>query len=363
MSASTQPYSAAARGRLPMRPLARVLLLGSGLLICMLVAMYFLVMPAAQIEPTAPTSTWSAGPPMILPAIADAQAPAAAPAPASAAPPVPGPVVVPSEGIRPMQVWGADSGSLLQHAAGKLTGEASGGAGGAEGAAGQHDGDRPGDQPGNGGTEYASRLTPTATTEGEANVYKDISLLLAESTMFGCLPQSPIDTQLVGGVSCIVDENVWSADGSNILIDKGAVVSGEIQRGLEQGQDRAFILWRSVRSKRVYASLDSPAVDELGQMGVPGEVNEHLWRKIKASLLLTGVQGLANAGQAYASRGNGNSYVNFSSGESLASQSLAHDINIPTTLWRGQAWPLKVYVQHPVFFHRAYNNVLMAGVK
>jgi type IV secretion system protein VirB10 len=225
---------------------------------------------------------------------------------------------------------------------------------------GQGGPDKSGDGSGN-ATDYGSRLKPTPTQDGEAGVYKDISLMLAETTTFGCLPNSPIDTQLAGGVSCTVDENVWSAGGTVILIDKGATVSGEIQRGLEQGQDRAFILWRSVRSNRVFANLNSPAVDELGQMGVPGEVNDHLWKKIKATLILTAIEGLSNAGQAYAERGNGNTYVNFGNGQSLASQALSHDLNIPTTLWRGQAWPLKVYVQHNIFFRRAYNNVLLAG--
>ena len=149
------------------------------------------------------------------------------------------------------------------------------------------------------------------------------------------------------------------------MIDRLAMVSGEIQRGLENGQDRAFILWRSVRSKRVHAVLNSPATDQLGQMGAPGEVNDHLWKKVKATLLLTAVEGLSSVAQNLASRSN-NSVTNsfqFNNGSSLAQTMLQHDINIPSTLWRGQAWPLRVYVQHDVQFHRAYNNVLTAGVK
>lgn len=349
---ATAPYSQAARGRVPFRPIVRVMIVGLAIVGVVMSITLMFVMPWGKRTTTLPPPTWTAGVAMTMPAVTvSPPPPPPAPTPDSFdTPPVPGPPPIAS-GPRPMAIWGADNGPITRAA--NAIGDTIGG----HGAGGDQP---PADGPA-GNTEYASRLKATPTEDGEAAVYKDISLMLAETTTFSCIPKSPIDTQLVGGVACIVDEPVWSADGSNILIDKGAVVSGEIQRELEDGQDRAFILWRSIRSKRVYAQLNSPAVDELGQMGVPGIVNEHLWKKIKATLILTAIEGFGNVATTVAQRGDGNSYVNFNNGQSLASQSLARDLNIPTTLWRGQAWPLKVYVQHNVFFHRAYNNVLLAG--
>jgi type IV secretion system protein VirB10 len=290
----------------------------------------------------ADNADWSSGGQVTLPIMeaappppkpAPPQSPAAAPAPATPPPDV---------AVHRMTAWGADgSNSIVQRVAGAV-GYGPGGAGQNGGAQGQNEaGGTPGEaQAGAAQSDYANRLTPSAIPrDGDASVYADISLLLPETKSFGCLPNSPIDTQLVGGVSCTVDENVWSADGSTILIDKYATVSGEIQR----------------------ATLNSPATDELGQMGVPGELDEHLWQKIKATAILTAVEGLGNAATALAEKGNGNSYVNFNNGQSLASQALQHDINIPTTLWRGQAWPLRIYVQHDIQFRRAYGNVLVAG--
>ena len=343
MSASVEPFSKAARGRLPLPPWLRVVVIGSVVVLAVGLMTWVFVLPHGHSELPASPVSWNGGASMSLPGANDA--PAASPATHTDAP-VPGPA--PIQLVEPMRVWGSDG---------------SGGTG-----SDQHS--RPvasssnrsmADNGGDPKTEYASRLTPTANRASEAQVDHDISLLLPEGTTFGCLPQSPIDTQIVGSVTCTADEQVRSADGTNRLIDKGAFVTGEIQRGLGLGQDRAFILWSRVRSGRVRATLDSPGVDELGQMGVPGALQEHLWQKIKAATLLTGVEGLGQVGQNLANRGNGNSYVNFSNGQSLASQALQHDINIPTTLWRGQAWPLRIRVEHDIWFHRAYGDVLVAG--
>jgi type IV secretion system protein VirB10 len=337
-----------------MPPWLRMTLIGGTMIGVVALLMWEFVLPPTRDVTANARSDWSAGTSMSLPD--ETPAPPAKPA-SVPGPGTPSPVQSVTPGVHRMLAWGAEgSNSMVQKAARAMEGRGDGpadpGAGGASGgtpAAG----------------DYGSRLVSTPTRESEAEVDKDISLLLAETTSFGCLPNSPIDTQLVGGVSCTVDENVWSADGSTILIDRLAMVSGEIQRGLENGQDRAFILWRSVRSKRVHAILNSPATDQLGQMGAPGEVNDHLWKKLKATLLLTAVEGLSGTAQSLAARSN-NSVTNnfqFNNGTSLAQTMLQHDINIPSTLWRGQAWPLRVYVQHDIQFRRAYNNVLTAGAR
>jgi hypothetical protein len=48
-------------------------------------------------------------------------------------------------------------------------------------------------------------------------------------------------------------------------------------------------------------------------------------------------------------------------GPSLAEQALAHDLNIPTTLYRNQAQALTVYVNRNLDFSRAYRDEIRAG--
>jgi type IV secretion system protein VirB10 len=352
LSATIQPATTVARGRLPMPAWLRMTLLGGGILGASVVGTWYFIIPSKHPAPPPHQSADFSMGKDLPPLSNDMPGPEPA-APAKATPQGPGPAPAPI--VRPMTIWGAPSnntplppasGARIASTRAPITGP---------------DAD-PDPDAGSGNSAYGSMLQPTKTETGEAGVDRDVSLLLPQSKSFECIPQSPVDTQLIGGISCVADENVWSQDGSNILIHRFDVVSGEIQRGIGLGQNRAFILWTRVRSKRVHAELNSPATDGLGQMGVPGIVDEHWWPRIKAAVLLTGVETASGVLQNEAAK-SGNTNFNLSTGQSLASTALQHDINIPSTLWRGQGWPLRVYVQHDIQFRRAYNNVLVAGLK
>lgn len=209
---------------------------------------------------------------------------------------------------------------------------------------------------------YAQRLHGTATPDAVASVMGHPEWIVPKGTVFHCLPQQPLDTQLPGPVKCLVTDEVWSADGTNLLIERGSTVNGEMQRGLDLGQDRAFILWTDLLTTHfVTVTLDSPAADDLGQIGAPGTLNEHLWAKIKAAVLLTAVQTASNvATNAVQAQGTTSLSVG-SYGPSLAEEALAHDLNIPTTLYRNQAQPLTVYVNRNLDFSRAYRDEIRAG--
>jgi type IV secretion system protein VirB10 len=210
---------------------------------------------------------------------------------------------------------------------------------------------------------YAQRLHATATPGAMATVMPHPGWMVPKGTIFHCLPQQPLDSQLPGPVKCVVTEDVWSADGHNILIDQGSTVNGEIQRGLDLGQDRAFILWTDLLTTHfVTVQLNSPAADDLGEVGVPGEVNEHLWAKIKAALLLTAVQTASDVATNEAQAQGTTSLSIGGYGPSLAEQALAHDLNIPPTLYVNQATPLTVYVNRNLDFSGVYQDTLRAGI-
>jgi type IV secretory pathway VirB10-like protein len=58
---------------------------------------------------------------------------------------------------------------------------------------------------------YAQRLHGTATPNAVAGVMGHPEWIVPKGTVFHCLPQQPLDTQLPGPVKCLVTDEVWSA--------------------------------------------------------------------------------------------------------------------------------------------------------
>jgi type IV secretion system protein VirB10 len=181
-----------------------------------------------------------------------------------------------------------------------------------------------------------------------------------------------MSSELPGFVKATIPIDVRSADGTMTLIDRGSTVFGEIAHGLANGQERLFVLWRSVMTPApnfVRITLNSPAADELGESGLAGDLNTHVWRRIGGALMLSGVEALLQGGsQALANstqrsdgnnNGGGGGSLNFyqfqGQGSSLASQLLAHTINIPDTVTRDQGMPCSIFVSGDLDFSAVYS--------
>lgn len=190
----------------------------------------------------------------------------------------------------------------------------------------------------------------------------DLHFLLKRNTIFHCIPEQPLDSDVPGPIGCTVAEDVMSADGSVVLIEKGSSVDGEVTRAPGAGSNRMFVEFDEVLTlSGIPIYLSGTGGDTLGTSGVDGAVNEHLWRKIRAAVLLAAVQ---VAGQVAENESQKASNLNVnagSSGESLADQALAHDINIPPTLYRNQADPITVTVRQDIPMDDAYRLVARGG--
>lgn len=218
------------------------------------------------------------------------------------------------------------------------------------------------------GSEYAQRMQ--TTTFGNVTprpVRLHAQYTLKKGTVFDCTPAQPISSAMVGPVQCHTTDNVWSMDGSTILLPAGTEVNGTIERGLSVGERRLFVVWTDALTPKpdlLSIPLQAPAADEMGQVGLPGDVNDHLWQRLKATLLLSGVEFLTGVGTAAVQDG-ARQVFNFGgagnigrSGSSLAEMAFARDMNIPTTLERGPARTLKVYVNRNIDLVHYYRNVV-----
>ena len=187
----------------------------------------------------------------------------------------------------------------------------------------------------------------------------DLHYLLKRNTVFHCVPDQPLNSSVPGPIGCTVAEDVYSADGSVVLIEKGSSVEGDVVSGPALGADRMFVNFDEVlTTSGIPIYLSGTGGDTLGTSGVPGYVDDHLWRKIRAAVLLSMVE---IAGQVAENEAQPSGTINFSAGtgqgQSLAQMALAHDIDIPPTLVRNQADPLTVTVRQDIPMESAYRLV------
>jgi type IV secretion system protein VirB10 len=214
------------------------------------------------------------------------------------------------------------------------------------------------------GSDYAQRMQTTRFADAAPVPHRfHVHYTIKKGTVFPCTPSQPISSSLPGPIRCTVDQDVWSMDGTTILLPRGTQVNGTVEHGLTGGEDRLFLVWTDALTPRpdlLAIPLDSPAADELGQTGVPGDVNDHLWKRIKTALLLSAVEFAGNAGTAALEQDHSNTYLNFngvgSTANSLAQMAFGRDLNIPPTLYRGPGQPLAVYINHYIDLFHFYQD-------
>ena len=189
--------------------------------------------------------------------------------------------------------------------------------------------------------------------------------IIPKGTVMSCNQLTKIDTSAGGNilVTAILDKDVWGIGGQMVLLDKGTELIGELGHGMVNGLDRLQVVWREARTPSPYnirVSLDSPAAGPLGEGGLDGDVNRHLWDKIKGVLLFTLIQSGTDIAQAaLAARGTTSISVG-SSGMSTGSQQagnilLESMINIPDTITRDQGQKCSAFLARDLDFSKIYS--------
>ncbi|EHD9191613.1 conjugal transfer protein TraF [Salmonella enterica] len=203
----------------------------------------------------------------------------------------------------------------------------------------------------------ASRMKPARMAVAQASVMPHPNLTIAQGTMIPCGTNTELDTTVPGQVKCTVSRDVYSADGTVKLIDKGAVVTGEQNSGIQNGQNRVFVLWTRLRNPdQTIVNLDSSGTNALGSAGVPGQYNSHFWERMGDAVFFSVLTDGMKAG--IASINNNNSDVTFNTTENstdqLATEALRAKINIPPTLYAAQGDAVSIYVARDLDFSTVY---------
>lgn len=122
------------------------------------------------------------------------------------------------------------------------------------------------------------------------------NFLITAGMQIPCVLQTAMDSTQPGLTSCVIPQDIWSANGNVILMEKGTRVLGEYQGGFSTGEHRIFVLWnRAITPSGISVSLGSPAADQLGRAGMGGKVDTFFWQRFGGALLLSIVGDAGNA--------------------------------------------------------------------
>jgi type IV secretion system protein VirB10 len=189
--------------------------------------------------------------------------------------------------------------------------------------------------------------------------------LLGDQTMLlmpgllPCIMDTAINSTFVGPVQCHIAADIKPRGVT--LLGRGSIVHGWYHNDIQTGQSRMFVQadWVHDPSTGCYIKFDNaPISDTIGQTGITGNVDQHIWERFGAAMLLTLGQGGESLAQAALSKG-GNTYLSFNGGsgglDSIASAILRKQIEIPPTITVHQGTSIAVFVVKPLDFSKCYS--------
>ena len=204
-----------------------------------------------------------------------------------------------------------------------------------------------------------AELIPSKTPLVQAARIGDLNLLLPKGHTIDCGMSMRIISSLAGQASCTVTQNVYSANGKVVLIERGSEAVGEYRSGASIGQKRLFVLWnRIITPGGIVINLDSPGADELGSTGLTGTVDDHWWERVGSAFLLSTVQDAIQYEVAEEQAKSGGTALVFTNtaqaGNSMAEKVLDSTINIPPTMYKNQGDRAVIYVARDLDFSNVY---------
>jgi type IV secretion system protein VirB10 len=141
-----------------------------------------------------------------------------------------------------------------------------------------------------GGSDYSDSFNSPLFEPGTASLRKrgTLDFLLKHGSSVPCALYTQIISDYQGFVTCRVTQDVYSANGSVLLIEKGSLVSGSQSVALEAGKSRVFTTWADIETPTgVSVRIDSFGTGSLGASGNEVWVDNHYAEKFGGAIMLS----------------------------------------------------------------------------
>ena len=219
---------------------------------------------------------------------------------------------------------------------------------------------RGGAERGNSGDgELNESLSGGVYPKGSAKVINKRNLLLIHGTQIPCALQTRLVTDQPSILICQVTKDIFSADGSTLLIERGSKVFGEQKRAIITGQNMAFVNWSEIDTPHgIRVRIDSLGTDSLGASGINVWVDEKWGKRFGGAILLSFIQDAIATASASAQRNSTGTVVYDSSQANtgrMAEIALENSINIQPTGYANQGQLINILVARDIDFSDIYS--------
>lgn len=161
-----------------------------------------------------------------------------------------------------------------------------------------------------------------------------LDFLLIHGSSIPCALYTQIISDYEGFVTCRVTQDVYSANGAALLVERGSMVSGRQRVALEQGKSRLFTNWSDIETPRgISIQINSLGAGRLGASGSEAWIDNHFMQRFGGAILLSFIDdALETVKNKATESGSGMSFDNSTSnGSDMASEALKSSINIKPT--------------------------------
>lgn len=180
---------------------------------------------------------------------------------------------------------------------------------------------------------FSKSFNSPAFEKGSASLRSNgnLDFLLVHGTFLPCALYTQIISDFEGFITCRITQDVYSANGVSLLIEKGSVVSGTQSVALEQGKSRIFTSWADIETPLgVSIRIDSLGTGQLGASGIDAWVDNHFKQRFGGAILLSFVDDALGA-LSRRNRNNNGFGNSINNGRDIASKALENSINIRPT--------------------------------
>ncbi|MDY4324192.1 VirB10/TraB/TrbI family type IV secretion system protein [Pectobacterium sp. CHL-2024] len=190
----------------------------------------------------------------------------------------------------------------------------------------------------------------------------DPNLYLPVDRYIPCSMMRRFVSDVGGRISCLIGEDIYSANHYVKLLPAGTVARGFYRTGaLQHGRSRMFVIWTELRTPEP-GSLQIPLVDTdatgpLGEAGISGWIDTHFWERFGNALMLSTVQDVAAATSDSApgkDRNTDYTENTRAAASEMAKTALENSINIPPTMYLNQGDVIGIMTGTDIDFSSVY---------